>query len=130
MSTQMSAGAVVYAIDVKRMAAFYAGVTELQETRSEPGSIVLEASGFQLVVHAIPPDIAAQIQIATPPRRREDTPIKLVFAVRSVAAARAAAGLFGGELDAEENVWEFQGSRVCDGHDPEGNVIQVREHAP
>jgi hypothetical protein len=24
-------------------------------------------------------------------------------------------------------VWEFQGSRVCDGQDPEGNVVQFRE---
>ncbi|MCG2595415.1 hypothetical protein LZ009_21765 [Ramlibacter sp. XY19] len=125
----MTAGAVVYAIDVQRLAAFYSGVAALQQTQSEPGNVVLEASGFQLVIFAIPPHIAAQIQIATPPQRREDTPIKLVFVVRSLSAARAAARQLGGNLDAEDKVWGFQGLHVCDGHDPEGNVIQVRAHA-
>jgi predicted enzyme related to lactoylglutathione lyase len=129
MSVQFAAGAVVYAMDVKRLTAFYAGVADLQETQSEPGSVVLEAPGFQLVLFAIPPHIAAQIQIATPPQRREDTPIKLVFVVRSLAAARSAAKELGGELDADDKVWDFQGLRVCDGRDPEGNVIQVRAYA-
>ena len=26
-----------------------------------------------------------------------------------------------------EREWEFDGDRVCDGHDPEGNVLQLRE---
>ena len=129
MSTQITAGAVLYAMDVKRLAAFYAGVADLKEAQSEPDNVVLEAGGFQLVVFAIPPHIAAQIQIATPPQRREETPIKLVFVVRSLAGARAAAKRLGGELAAEDQVWEFQGLYVCDGYDPEGNVIQVRAHA-
>jgi hypothetical protein len=30
-------------------------------------------------------------------------------------------------LNAAAKEWEFDGWRVCDGVDPEGNVIQVRE---
>ena len=29
-----------------------------------------------------------------------------------------------------EKEWHFQGQRVCDGCDPEGNMIQVREALP
>ena len=129
MSAPFAAGAVVYAMNVERLAAFYAGVAGLRETGSESGHAVLEAPGFQLIVFAIPPQIAASIRIDTPPQLREETPIKLVFPVRSLAAARAAAKSLGGALDPDEKVWEFQGWRVCDGHDPEGNVIQVREQA-
>ena len=35
----------------------------------------------------------------------------------------------GGALDPTAREWQFQSQRVCDGHDPEGNVIQLRENA-
>ena len=129
MPLPITAGAVVYAKNVTLLAAFYAGIVGLRETQSDSESVVLEAAGFQLVVFSIPAHIAGSIQIGAPPQRREDTPIKLVFVIRSLAAARAAAEALGGQFDVEDKVWEFQGTRVCDGHDPEGNVIQVREHA-
>lgn len=126
----IAAGAVVYAKDASRVAAFYSGVAGLPETHTQSDHVVLEASGFQLVVLAVPLRIAASIHISSPPERREDTPIKLVFAVGSLAAARTAAQRLGGELNSIEREWEFQGARVCDGVDPEGNVFQLRQHAP
>jgi hypothetical protein len=55
--------------------------------------------------------------------------VKLVFAVPSIAQARAWAPALGGELNPPEKMFEARGFRACDGHDPEGNVIQFREDA-
>jgi hypothetical protein len=30
-------------------------------------------------------------------------------------------------MNAVEREWEFEGAKVCDGHDPEGNVFQLRQ---
>jgi predicted enzyme related to lactoylglutathione lyase len=120
-------GAVLYARDLDRVCAFYAAVTDLSVVAVEPDHVVLEGGGFQLVVVAIPARLSAQIEIATPPLRREDTPIKLVFVVQSIAAARSVAPVHGGELNPADMEWDLHDGRVCDGHDPEGNVIQLRE---
>lgn len=61
--------------------------------------------------------------------RRENAAIKPVFFVPSIAAVRAGADAFGGILNPSDNEWSFQGFKVCDGLDPEGNVIQFREPA-
>lgn len=129
MSLQDRAGAVVYAKNISRVSAFYAHVAELSISRSETDHVVLESSALQLVVVAIPERIASSIEIQSPPVRRESTPIKLVFPVSSLSTARAMALQHGGVLNAEEREWEFQGRRVCDGHDPEGNVFQLRQNA-
>ena len=123
------AGAVLYAKDIAKVGHFYADVAGLRLAHEEQDHLVLESDTFQLVVVAIPSKRAASIHIAEPPQRRENTAIKLVFPVSSLVAARQAAQLRGGELNAPSREWLFQGSRVCDGHDPEGNVVQFREHA-
>lgn len=123
----MQPGAVVYAKDLDKLCAFYAAVTELAVLSVQPDHVVLGGGGFELVVVAIPAHIARSIDIANPPLRREETPIKLIFVVRSIAVARSLAPIHGGELDPPESEWALPGGRVCDGHDPEGNVIQVRE---
>jgi hypothetical protein len=30
-------------------------------------------------------------------------------------------------MKAAEGEWEFEGAKVCDGYDPEGNVFQLRQ---
>lgn len=124
-----SAGAVIYAKSITRVSAFYAEIAGLRDTYAEQDYIVLESAAFQLVVVAIPAQLAATIGVAVPPRPREDTAIKLVLPVASIANARLAAQSLGGQLNPPESEWQFQGSRVCDGHDPEGNVVQFRESA-
>lgn len=127
MSDQIRAGAVLYARDVERLQAFYQAVTGLAVEQAESDHVALASSSFQLVILGIPERIAASIEIGTPPRRRTDTPVKLVFFVADIAATRMAAASHGGELDPEAREWAFQGCRVCDGQDPEGNVIQFRQ---
>jgi predicted enzyme related to lactoylglutathione lyase len=119
-------GAVLYAKDLHRLVDFYAAVAGLQVQTVEDGFAVLGAAPTRLVIVRIPTQIADTIEIETPPMRREDTPIKLVFGVADIAAARQSALDRGGAVNGEEREWNFEGARVCDGHDPEGNVFQLR----
>jgi catechol 2,3-dioxygenase-like lactoylglutathione lyase family enzyme len=123
----MGAGTVIYAAELERMSAFYAAATGLRVSRSEPNYVVLESATFQLVLHAIPAEIAVTFEIADPPVRREDAAVKPVFEVPSIGVARKAAADHGGQLDEPEREWQFERWVVCDGHDPEGNVVQFRE---
>jgi predicted enzyme related to lactoylglutathione lyase len=109
------------------VANFYATLAGMKVTYSGTDIIVLESPTNQLMVHPIPAKIARGIKIAVPPQRREAAAVKLVFAVKSIAAARAQAPALGGELNAPERMFEARGFRACDGHDPEGNVVQFRE---
>ncbi len=130
MANPFTAGAIVYAKDIQRLARFYAAVADLEIVHEVADHVVLESETYELVVVAIPAATAARIVIATPPARRENTAFKLSFLVESLAEARAAATAAGGELDPPAKEWDFQGQRVCDGCDPEGNMIQVRAAAP
>lgn len=123
------AAAVLYAKDISKVGNFYAKVAGLPITHKEQDHIVLESGAFQLVVVAVPRKLAATIHITEPAQRRESTAIKLVFPVASIAAAREVAQANGGQVNSPSRVWKFQGSRVCDGQDPEGNVVQFRESA-
>jgi predicted enzyme related to lactoylglutathione lyase len=127
VSQPFTAGAIVYAKDIQRLARFYARIAELDIVHEVDDHVVLESETYELVVVAIPAATAARIVIATPPVRRDNTAFKLVFMVDSIAEARTAALATGGELNGPDQEWDFQGARTCDGHDPEGNAIQVRE---
>lgn len=125
MSGPAREGVFVYAKDLQRLAAFYASLLGLRRVHGDAEFVVLDGTSIQLIVHAIPPAIAASIRIASPPRRREDTALKFFFTVPSIADARERAAAVGGEVLAE--VWKGPGFRVCNAVDPEGNVFQVRE---
>ena len=127
MSDEPRAGAVLYAKDLDRVAAFYSAVLALEPADRDEKHVVLEAPGFQLVVLRIPLKIASAIEIAVPPARRSEAAIKLVFFVPSIRSVRASAASCGGALNPAEKEWSFDGFIVCDGLDPEGNVIQFRE---
>jgi predicted enzyme related to lactoylglutathione lyase len=129
MANIPKSGAVVFAKDPQRVARFYEVLAGLEITHSGKEIIVLESPGQQLMVHPIPAKLARTIDITAPPKRRMNAAVKLVFAVTSIAEARARAPALGGELDPAANMFEARGFRACDGHDPEGNVIQVREEA-
>ena len=119
-------GAVVFAKDVARLSRFYAELLPIAVVHSAPDHTVLETPEFQLVVHAIPQHIADSFEIASPPERRTDTAIKLFLPVTDLAQARTTAARLGGALNDPEHEWVSGDFRVCDGHDPEGNVLQLR----
>lgn len=128
-SASITGGATVYAKDLPRVGRFYEEVCGFAPIQREADFLVLERGGLQLVIVEIPAHIARTFEIPTPAPRREDSALKLVFVVESIARARESAQMLGGVVDLAEREWEFRGMRVCDGHDPEGNVIQLREHA-
>jgi predicted enzyme related to lactoylglutathione lyase len=122
-------GAVLYAKDPERLAAFYAAVAGLQVTGRQESFLVLGSPSSQLVIVRIPKRFADTVEIEAPPTRRERAAIKLVFVVEDIEEARAKAAELGGELNSSSREWEFEGAKVCDGHDPEGNVFQLRRAA-
>ncbi|MGO9454181.1 MAG: VOC family protein [Candidatus Binataceae bacterium] len=128
MATTFHAGAVLYAKNLVRVQAFYQAVLGLDVEQTDNDHVVLTSPAFQLVILKPPEHIASSIEIENPPRRRTETPIKLVFEVASISAARAIAHQHGGKLSPPDREWNFQGYRVCDGQDPEGNVIQFRHY--
>lgn len=121
------AGAVLFAMDVRRLTSFYEAVTGLRPRTVEKDHSALESAAFQLVIHAIPEHIAKGIRIDVPARPRETTPIKLVFFVSDLAASRRAAAQLQGVVKEASAEWQFEDTIVCDGHDPEGNVFQLRQ---
>jgi catechol 2,3-dioxygenase-like lactoylglutathione lyase family enzyme len=127
MPIQPQAGAVIYARDIIRVSRFYREILGFVEKYYGQDHILLEIPGFQLVVHSIPPVIAETIEITDPPQVREDSAVKLVFYIPSIHAIRQAFINLGGALNPPEMEWQLAGENVCDGYDPEGNMIQVRE---
>ena len=82
--------AMIFAKDMDRMVAFYRdglGLRLIPETHQDRWA-EFDAGGCRLALHAIPAAIAATIEIASPPRRRSNTPLKLVFQTADVEAAR------------------------------------------
>ncbi|AOY00855.1 hypothetical protein [Jeongeupia sp. USM3] len=122
--SKLRAGTVLYAVDIERVAAFYAGVLDMDIGHAEAHYIVLNTPGYELVIQRVPEQIAATIVVDTPPRPRENTAIKPVFFVASLVNARTVAACLGGLLPDTE--WRFGDFTVCDGIDPEGNVVQFR----
>lgn len=117
--------AIVFVKDMKKMTAFYRdglGLRFLAE-RSSPGWAEFDAGGAHLALHAIPPEVAAGIEVSEPPAPRGETPIKLVFQADDVEAARTRLTSHGAVLG-ETRAWG-----ACDGLDPEGNVFQLTSTA-
>ena len=127
MTPHPNAGAVVFAKDPRRLAAFYESVAALKLVEAHDDHLILESAQVQLVLHGLPAAIASGIEIATPPKRREDTAIKLFFWVAALAEARTRAAALGGALGPQSTEWAGRGFLACDGYDPEGNVVQFRQ---
>jgi predicted enzyme related to lactoylglutathione lyase len=116
---------VVFVADVRRVSTFYREVASMDVLIEEEGYSVMEVEGLQLVIHLLrgePVVNPAEIRV------REDSYVKLCLPVASIAEARSLAAANGGAIKSPEHEWEARGFRACDGHDPEGNVIQVREN--
>lgn len=125
MPTLPMPSAVVFVADVPRMRRFYQALAAMTLVQEDGQHAVLEIPGFQLVVHALrgeAPPAAGGL-----PPAREDSYLKLCLPVESIAVARTRAAESGGAIKPPASEWVGRGFRACDGQDPEGNVIQVRE---
>jgi predicted enzyme related to lactoylglutathione lyase len=124
MSSEHTA-AVLFTIHLERIARFYEQVVGMRPLKADADHRVLEKNAFRLVVHQIPQQYASSIVISVPPKVRELSAIKLSFAVESLARSRDAAARLGGCVYGTEKEWEYEGTVVCDGWDPDGNVFQL-----
>lgn len=120
-------GAVVFAKDLAALSKFYQAVLGVSASQSGTAHVVIASPKLRLLIHQLPAGVAANVEIASPPRARSETPIKLVFEVASLATAREVAEKHGGQLFAPKSEWVDGDFRVCDGTDPEGNVVQLIE---
>jgi len=111
---------MIYVKDLPKMTAFYNETLGLR--RTDDGRFVswveFDAGGARFALHAIPEDIAKQIEISSPPRAREKDPVKLFFEVDDVEAERARLASLGVAM--VQRPW---GS--WDGIDPEGNIFGI-----
>ena len=123
-------GLVVFAKNKKRVSAFYRQTLDLLAVEEKTSHDLLQGPGIEIVIHTIPRQIAADIQITRPPQVRDETPLKPTFVVPDLGAVRAAAQATGGWLKPAEQAWQIRGATVLDGHDPEGNVVQFKSYSP
>jgi predicted enzyme related to lactoylglutathione lyase len=109
------------------MRTFYERCLGLRVRDAAGDYAVLESDAWRLSLVVVPSAVAATIQLSVPPRRREQTPIKLAFRVPRIDELRSPVAALGGQVDPSSSEWEFLGFRRCDAIDPEGNVIQLLE---
>lgn len=115
---------ILFVKSLPAMERFYAALLQrdpIAETRGAAW-VEFEAGPSRLGLHAIPPEIAARIEINNPPQQREETPLKLVFHVDELAAELDRLRQLGVTLI--ERPWGG-----WDGLDPEGNVFGLTQAA-
>ena len=118
---------VIYARDCRILADFYARMLQLSRAEEDDDFVQLASASLELVVVQAPPHIRDSIVLESPPLLREETPLKLSFAVQDVEALRDLIVAAGGGLKPCTAGWEAWATRHLDGWDPEGNVFQLRE---
>jgi len=119
----------LYGLDLARLAAYYTTIAGFEIHEVDDGFTTLHVPTLELVLVRVRPEHADAAAVASPPKRREDTPIKVSLVVASLAAAREAAPAVGAVVDASDAEWTWGGYTRVDGHDPEGNVVQLMEIA-
>src|SRR5688572_3141996 len=129
MAYESRTGAVLFAGNLERVAIFYSAVLGLDEANRDDDHILLESPGFQLVVHRIVGAGTVESGSGAQSGRRVSAAFKPVFFVPSISRLRGVATPLGGIVESADREWSFNGVTVCDGLDPEGNVIQFREDA-
>jgi predicted enzyme related to lactoylglutathione lyase len=122
--------AILFAKDLERVAAFYAGALAMKRVSGDKDHAVLECDGFELIVHQIPKRIADTIVVAQPPARKVLGAIRLDFPVASIADSRKRARSLGGEIDDAPPAWADRNTNLFFGHDPEGNQFGVSQRKP
>jgi predicted enzyme related to lactoylglutathione lyase len=118
------ASAILYAKDLERMKRFYSemlGANSINHLWTDTWA-TFETGGARFSLHAIPAEIAKNIEVAYPPTPREEEPVKLIFEVTDVKSERARLESLG--IQVLRRPWQKPGE-ACDAVDPEGNVFQI-----
>ena len=125
MTAPARAGVLIYAANLAALCAFYEQLLEATVLHADESHAVLQSPDVQLILHAIPPEIARGIVIASPPAPRVEQAIKPFFTVPDLAAAEALVVQLGGLVHGP--MWPAPGMRVRNVCDPEGNLVHLRE---
>jgi hypothetical protein len=121
----MKSGLVIYSSRLESLVDFYSTVLHLDVVEQDNTYALLEAVGFELVIleTTISKNSKSNEAAISP---REDTAIKPTFFIdETLDDISHKIGSKGGALFKPKD-WEFSGRLVCDGHDCEGNVFQLR----
>ena len=118
---------VLYAHDHAALARFYATVLRLGTLEEETGYVRLGSAAVEIVVIQAPPGAGRAGAVGRP---RTETPIKPAFLVDDIEALRPVIAAAGGALRPAADAWDWSGARHLDGHDPEGNIFQLRQSEP
>lgn len=118
-------GVLIYAKQLDVVSAFYERVLGARVVHADGELQVLQSPDGQLIIHAIPPQVAASIDVAVPPAPRQEQAIKPFFTVERLDEAERTAAACGGTVFGP--VWDAPGMRVRNVCDPEGNIIHLRE---
>jgi len=116
--------AMLYVKDLERMKQFYGDMLGVKPANEDWPDVyaTFDAGGARFALHAIPPEIARQIEVATPPTPRDKGLVKLIFEVKDVEAERARLESLG--IQMLRRSWQAPGE-ACDAVDPEGNIFQI-----
>jgi predicted enzyme related to lactoylglutathione lyase len=115
---------MLYVRDLARMRQFYGSVLQTLpiNTAWTDTWALFDVGGTKFALHAIPGKHAEGIELSSPPPKREESPVKLVFAVGDVPAERARLEAMG--VATLQQSWQEPGES-CDCVDPEGNIFQI-----
>ena len=116
--------AVIYVRDFTRMRDLYRQILGVEPVDTQPRDTwaLFDTGGTRLALHAIPAEIAQNIDVASPPKARESGPVKLIFAVDNVPAERRRLEAMG--MTTLQRPWQGV-DEACEVVDPEGNIFQI-----
>ena len=117
-------GALLFVKDLARMRRFYSDLLGTPPANQDwtDSWAAFDNGSVRFALHGIPADIAADIEIASPPVPREASPVKLIFEVEDVEAMRTRLETLGAQTI--RRAWQETGV-ACDVIDPEGNIFQI-----
>ena len=108
---------VLWVSDLNNTAAFYADLFETNSPYVTEGFASVAGNGNEVLLHLLPEQYRSEPSIG------EDNPIKPVFTVSSIQAARQVAAKH--YCSFKEDVMQHGSRNYVDGVDPDGHVIQV-----
>jgi predicted enzyme related to lactoylglutathione lyase len=115
---------MLYVKDFGRMREFYAKMLQAQPINTEwtDAWALFDVGGTGFALHAIPKESADRIDLGSSKPKREQSPVKLIFAVKDLSAERARLEAMG--IAILQHPWQ-EDAEACDCIDPEGNVFQI-----
>ncbi len=119
---------VIYARNIERVADFYRNTLSLALVEQGDAFVVVGNRHYEIAVVRMAGD-GANASEPVPFHVRTRTPLKGSFLVESLEHARSAAEAAGGAFKPLASAWHWRDQLHLDGHDPEGNVVQLRASA-